>query len=503
MNNRYNYLTINLRKDLSHKNIEEKLISLKPESGNLNNKQSIFKDKMEKNKALYYSNVIKRQNTHSPDHSILLHQFVDDKKVTYKDITNKIDINELSSKVKNIIINTQRFKSNFDIKPNDNQPLIYHKKTKSSFSNRYTNSSFTTENQSTISLSVKNIFVNKNNTMKNKQNKDTFLLNLNLNNYLNNKNNKENKTYNNNKYYCETLREYLNEQINTIKSKRNKINESNVSMNNKDIDHNYSIDNENKDSLIKNKNENINNIDEVFILSDYNNKDILKNNGKKHLLNTKKTFICQIKSKNLDEKLNFGKTHKLSNYLSFKQNKITSKNKNNKTSNTFRNTHISKNNTMKNLNNNVINNNMAAKKTPCNINKLNKYNKYILPKPVIVNTTINKNINKNNTNKIYKCFSMANLDNNDNLTINNENINTANIYNSNNKMKNNQKAKNKNKKSNNINKSLKNNSMNKKNYIINKNIMHHKKRKNYSEIIRNKMHSTTQKKIKVSITNKN
>ena len=34
-------------------------------------------------------NVIQRQNSHSPNHTILLHEFVDDKKVTYKDITNK------------------------------------------------------------------------------------------------------------------------------------------------------------------------------------------------------------------------------------------------------------------------------------------------------------------------------------------------------------------------------------------------------------------------------
>ena len=511
MNNRYNNLAINLRKELYQKKIEEKLISLKLEKEIINNKVDQFNELKQKNNALYYSNVIKRQNTHSPNHSVLLHEFVDDKKVTYQDITNKIDINELSSKVKNIIINTQRIKSNYKNKSNNNKPQIYHRKTKSSFSNRQSNSSFTTENESKNSFSVKNIFVNKNITYKNKQiqRHDTFLFNLNLNEFLNNKYNNidniENKTYENNKYYCKTLREYLNEQINNIKYKRNNINDSNLSNNNEnENDHNYSIDNEKKDSF--NKNENIKTIDDLFILSHTKNNKNIKNH--ENVINTlsdnKSQYICQIKSKKIDENFYcFNNNNKISNYLSFKQNKINFKNKNNKKSNTFRNSHIfnlTKQKTMKNLNSNIFDNNITIKKTQYNCNKLNKYDKYdkyILPKPIKIKTSINKNIIKINNNKIYKCFSMANFDNKDNQIINKENINTANICNLNNKIKNSQKELHK-KKDN--NKLLKYNDINKKNKVNKDKI--HKKRKNYSEIIRNKMHSTSRKKIKVKIDNK-
>ena len=232
-----------------------------------------------------------------------------------------------------------------------------------------------------------------------------------MNNKYNNIDNIENKKYENNKYYCKTLREYLNEQINNIKCKRNNVNDSNLSNNNEnENDNNNSIDNENKDSF--NKNDNIKTIEDLFILShNKNNKNIKNHENVINTLSNKSQYICQIKSKNIDE--NFyclNNNNKISNYLSFKQNKINFKNKNNKKSNTFRNSHIfnlTKQKTMKNLNSNIFDNNITIKKTQYNCNKLNKYDKYdkyILPKPIKVKTSINKNINKINNNKIYKCI---------------------------------------------------------------------------------------------------
>ena len=49
------------------------------------------------------------------------------KKITYKDITNKIDINKLSSKIKNVLFNIHKIKSNELINNNKNKPNIYYK----------------------------------------------------------------------------------------------------------------------------------------------------------------------------------------------------------------------------------------------------------------------------------------------------------------------------------------------------------------------------------------
>lgn len=134
-----NYSTPNLniepKKNSNQPIIEEQYISLKSPNQKLNNILAPFNNQNENDVAPYYSNVIQRQNSHSPNHTILLHEFVDDKKVTYKDITNKIDVNELSSKIKSILINTQRIKSIDRIKVNnENKAQIYHRKTRSSFS---------------------------------------------------------------------------------------------------------------------------------------------------------------------------------------------------------------------------------------------------------------------------------------------------------------------------------------------------------------------------------
>ena len=72
----------------------------------------------------------------------------------------------------------------------------------------------------------------------------------------------ENKTYENEKFYSKTLREYLNEQVNSIKCKRNNLNTNNISKFNED-DHNYSIDNENKDIFSNDGNISID-IDNLF-----------------------------------------------------------------------------------------------------------------------------------------------------------------------------------------------------------------------------------------------
>ena len=85
---------INLEKN--RQNIEEKLIVFKPQNRNVCEEIPFF-DTISNNNNIspYYSNVIERQYSHSPNHGTLLHEFVDDKKITYKDITNRIDIDEL------------------------------------------------------------------------------------------------------------------------------------------------------------------------------------------------------------------------------------------------------------------------------------------------------------------------------------------------------------------------------------------------------------------------
>ena len=422
----FNQININFQK-------QEQSIQPEIETKNKNQKENLIKKNNnisfnisfpnKTNNATYYTNVIKRKNSSSPNNSALLHKFVDDKKVAYKDITNRIDIDELKSKIKSIIIDTQRIKScdrvikNY-INKSTKRVYIYHKKTKSSFSCRKTNSSFTTtENESKNSCSVKNIFVNKNITYRNNQQKlgETFSLNLNLNNFYNNKyTNKENKKNEKDQYYSKTLREYLNEQVNNIKIKRNNMNDNNTSIYNENA-HNYSIDNESKDLF--NNNGNISNdIDNLFILikSKDENKINMKTDKKLTILteNNSKN-ICKIKSKHLEEKINYINSQKVSSYLNYKQNKINrinkySKKKNNKKSNnTFRNNNninlnLSKHKTAKNLNNNIFNNdNIKTKKMQCiNYSKLNNF---ILSQPLQTNSKINKNdINKNTKNKIYK-----------------------------------------------------------------------------------------------------
>ena len=228
--------------------IEEKLVIFKQQNRNLCEEIPFFNTISNNNNiSPYYSNVIERQYSHSPNHGSLLHEFVDDKKITYKDITNRIDIDELNSKVKNIIVNRQRFNSIDKIKVNHkNKPLIYHRKSKSI-------SSFNKEIKNAYSSS--NILSrNKRNYLNEiKQNHNTFSNNIFLNNNnLNNKLSLECKTFENNNFDNKTLKEYLNEQVNTIKSKRYK-KESYKSIIN-EIGHNYSMDSENKEMPIKNEN---------------------------------------------------------------------------------------------------------------------------------------------------------------------------------------------------------------------------------------------------------
>ena len=528
-------LIIQKRKESFNTIIEEKLIKLSSEEEHKLKKTFSYNNtfsNVNTNKiAPYYSNVIQRQNTQSPNHSVLLHDFVDDKKVTYKDITNRIDINELSSKIKNIIINIQRIKSCDKIKVNHNlnnlnnkinisneKPKIYHRKTKSGFSYRQSNSSFTTENESKTSCSVKNIFVNKNITYKKKQkNKEVFSFNLNLNQFYNNKyNNLENKKYENEKYYSKTLREYLNEQVNKIKYKRNNLNENNINNINEN-DHNYSIDN-NKDIFDKNDNKlSAVDVDNILIVSDKRDKDKDNNTtikidekGINFLTENNTKNSCCIKSKNSDKNLNYINNNK-SSFLNFKQNNIKKNSKkkiNKKQNNTFRNSHINlnliKHKTVKNFNSNfnknILNdNNINLGKTQ-HLNKSN-LNNYILSKPFKINSKINKNIIKKN--KSFKSLSIINVDKYDKYIVNKENINTYNIC----KTKINVE---KTKTHFNLNKS--NNSITIKAKILSKkkdkNVKNIKfenkqnKRKNYSEIIRNKIDSTSQRKIKVKVGNK-
>ena len=502
----HNNIKIDIYKESNKPKIEEKLIVLKTERQNMTNDISSFNNVPNKNNyAPYYSNVIKRQNSHSPNHTILLHDFVDDKKITYKDITNKIDINELSSKIKNILINIQRIKSNEQINTNnENKPNIYQRKTKSSYSYRQTNSSFTTENESKNSYNMKNFYINKNSFRNKPTNNDTFYFNLNLNNYLNNnyKNiiNIENKSYENHKYYNKTLKEYLNEQINTIKCKRNKINETNISNNNNnnEIDHNYSIDNEIKDLLDGKKDNILNNLDNLLILSNTKNKKHF-NEDEIILSDNKTKKNIQIKCKNFEEKIINNKNSKnISNYLTYKQNNLTRNSKKKytqKANNTFRNSHInlnlSKHNTMRNLNKDFTN-----KKLKSQCINYNKMDSYILPKPLKVNSKIYKNdINKFNNNNSY---SKLNVVKTSKSKKNSEIIKTCRVNDISDKIKKNLKDDLYKNKYESKEKKILNNKKKKFEFKERK----YKKKKNYSEIIRNKIHSASQKKIKVRIENK-
>ena len=509
MNLSLNNIRIKKYKGLCKPKIEEKLIFLKKEKESLLEEITSLKNTLDKknNNTPYYSYVIRRQNSHSPDSSILLHEFLDDKKVTYRDITNKIDMNELCSKIKNIIINTERIKSSENINLNIKKPRVYLRKTKSSFSCRQTNSSFTTENESKNSTSVKNIFVNKNIIYRNKQRfNDIFSFNLNLNNYYNkyNKENKENKTYENGNYYNKTLREYLNDQVKNIQTKRNNLNE--VNMSNIENDHNYSIDNENKELIYKEE-KILDDIDDLLALSNSKNKNNSSSN-KKIIVSSndnKSKNKFKTKIKNIEEKINYNNNKKISNYLGFKQNNIK-RNLNNLqnkklNNNTFRNSNIklnlTKHKTMKNLNSNIINNNIKTKNFQCiNYNKLNDF---ILPKPFLIKSkiNINNNINKKKTN-ICKSFSMLlNIDKINNKE-QNENINTANICSTNNQI-----AKKSRKKIYKNNKTSENKVKMKIKVKYENKDKRYKNRKNYSDIIRSKFHSSSRKKIKVKIENIN
>jgi hypothetical protein len=289
-----NFSLKNLQKKIDleadRQNIEEKLIIFKPQNRNICEEIPIFGTITNNNNiSPYYSNVIERQYSHSPNHGTLLHEFVDDKKITYKDITNRIDIDELNAKIKNIIVNKHRFKSIDKIKVNHkSNPLIYHRKSKSI-------SSFNKENKNTYSSS-NNISRNQTNYLNEiKQNYNTFSNNAFLNNNINNKFSSECKTFENNKYDNKTLKEYLNEQVNTIKSKRYKIESYKSSIN--EIGHNYSMDSENKEIPIKNKNI-LDEKDNLRIILNKRNKSTksIKNNSKiknNYFNYNDKNFLCK------------------------------------------------------------------------------------------------------------------------------------------------------------------------------------------------------------------
>ena len=520
-----NNFEIPKRKKLSDVGIEEKLIELKFQKGNnlkttLSYNNTLSSDN--NNKPTYYSNVIQRKNTQSPNHSILLHDFVDDKKVAYKDITNRMDMNELSSKIKNIIINIQRIKSsdkirvNYNINNNVNKkkPKIYHRKIKSSFSYRQSYSSFTTNNESKYSCSVKNIFVNENITYRNKpKNNEAFSFNLYLNKFFGGGySDLEKKTYENYKYYSKTLREYLNEQVKNIKIKRYNINKNNrnTTKYNKS-DHNYSFDN-NKD-IFEKKNHLLSDFDfdNLFIITD--KQDIKKdkhsdNKNKKKILNfmneKKVKNICDKKNRNLEEEMEYINNNK-SNYLSFKQYNIKkhSQKKNNKKQNTtFRNSNIDlnliKHKTMKYLNNNMNSNLIIINGKINNLGKTQYfYNSNLsnyISKPLKINSKLKKNnINALSKNKSFKSFSIINAEKYNNYMINNENKNTLNICkikNKEEKMKSNYHL---NKNNNNI--ILNTEKIYKNNKFENKDKQN--KRRNYSETIRNKIYFISKRKVKV------
>ena len=442
------------------------------------------------NDSSYYSNVIKRQNSNSANRSSLIHEFLDNKKIIYKDITNKIDKDELSSKIKNIVINTQRFKSLNKIKNNDeNQTKICQRKTNSC---RQSNSSFTTDNESKNISTTNNAYKNYNNlsTRKVQNYNNNFSFNLNLYNYINNsvkKNNnniKENVSYNNDKYDTKTLKEYLNEQVNKIKLKRrvDEFNIRNIKNNN-----NYSMDNKNMDN--NNNTENIsNNIDNLIVLSN-KNKNIISNKFKNigkilNILNNNQEKLNA--KKKIEEKINsfYDKTN---NYISYTQNYLKRKNKiNNNYNNTFKNSHLNinltQNKTLKNLENNKTNknnNNIKSLKFYC---KENIFSKPIKPN---INIDINDNNKSNNLNKICETLTMTNIKIVQNCQESKENKNTNNICITFNKDENSQ-----------MNDLWKNESKDLENVdkiINNKNF---KKRKYYSEMVRNKIYSNSQRKFK-------
>jgi hypothetical protein len=349
-----NFSLKNLQKKIdleaNKQNIEEKLIVFKPQNRNVCEEITFF-DTISNNNNIssYYSNVIERQYNHSPNHGTLLHEFVDDKNITYKDITNRIDIEELNAKIKNIIVNKQRFKSIDKIKVNHkNNPLIYHRKSKSI-------SSYNKENKNTFS-SLNIISRNKKNYLNEiKQNHNTFSNNVILNNNINNKFNSECKAFENNKYDNKTLKEYLNEQVNTIKTKRYKIESYKSAIN--EIGHNYSIDSENKEIPIKNENI-LDEKDNLEILLNKRNKStkIIKNNSK-----IKNKLINNNKSKtNLKVQITDYKDKKISNYLSYRKNNLKINKINKNLNNIFRSSYkritFSKNKTIENFTNKKINN---------------------------------------------------------------------------------------------------------------------------------------------------
>jgi len=456
----------------NNKNIEEKLIVFKPQNRNVCEDIPCFETISNNNNiSPYYSNVIERQYSHSPNHGTLLHEFVDDKKIAYKDITNRIDIDELNAKIKNIIVNKQRFKSIDKIKVNhNNNPLIYHRKSKSI-------TSFNKENKNTYS--PLNIISRNNNNYLNeiKQNHNTFSNNVILSSNMDSKFSSEYKTFENNKYDNKTLKEYLNEQVNTIKSKRYKIESYKSAIN--EIGHNYSMDSENKEIPIKNE----------YILDEKDNLSIKLNKRNKSTKNIKnKSKIANILINNNKSKTNIKvqitdyKDKKISNYLSYRKNNLKVNKINKNLNNIFRNSYksitISKNKTIDFTN--KKNNNIIKTKNIPGVN--NKLNNFLMPKPVKVNTKKTKNKKSYDINKNCKSFSnrMNSQDNNKESVENIENRNTLNTLRVNSK---NQKQK----------KDKNNNEIVKyKEKMSNKNV----KRKDYSEAIRNKNYSS-HKNIKV------
>lgn len=490
MNFSINILKTDSCKETKHSLIDQRFSTLKSERKNYN--RMLFPKNNLSNKinyVPYYSDVINRQYSHTPNHSFLIHEFVDNKKVTYKDITNKIDIDKLTSKIRNIIINTQRIKSTGKIRVNINKnlPKANKRKTKSNYSYRQTNSSFTTEYESKNSTNINSIYYrNKNNTNKKRTSKycNTFSFNTNSKDIIN-KDKKDNlkktleiKLYENEKYDYKTLKEYLNEEIKTIQYKRY-INETHIS-NNNDHAHNYSIDNE--DQEIFDKNENIlKEIDKLLILSNS------KTKKRKSLQKSANVFINEnIKNskKTFEDKANNYNKKKTSDFLSYKKKHLNTTSKNSikkNLSNTFKksnaNISLTKNQLKKNLNSNI------SYKKPNTTNYLNqnKLNKFLWPKPINTNIKKSKKSKISNLYKNNKSYFIFN--NKDNLLENKENKNINNMY-----------------VINHIIESKQNKDLNEKNIKLMANNIkkNFKKRKNYSETIRKNIHSASHKKFKIS-----
>ena len=154
--------------------------------------------------------IIDSQHNKSPNHSKLLHDFVDTKKNIYSNISNKMNINDLETKLRSILINSKTIQSIFENRmetPEKSNKYIYHRKSVINNSNssykRYSWSSGNNKNKNKIN----NIFLNDS-----KNNKISFT----------NSNKSENKNINKEAHYefkDKTLKEFLGEQIKQIKNK--------------------------------------------------------------------------------------------------------------------------------------------------------------------------------------------------------------------------------------------------------------------------------------------